>query len=73
MPQRKVSYKFGTNALAKYFSITGHGGLLEPVLAQGVTEFFDAGIGCIEYTTTMPNSMQLVKEGVACLPKDLLL
>ena len=44
MPQRKVSYKFGTDAVAKFFSIDGHGGLLEPVIAQGVTEFFDAGI-----------------------------
>jgi 2-dehydro-3-deoxyphosphogluconate aldolase / (4S)-4-hydroxy-2-oxoglutarate aldolase len=34
---------------------------------------YDAGIGCIEYTTTMPNCMQLVREAAACLPKDLFL
>ena len=35
--------------------------------------FYDAGIGCVEYTMTMPNALQLVSEGVASLPKDLLL
>ncbi len=35
--------------------------------------YYDAGIGCVEFTMTMPNALQLVHEGVAQLPKDLLL
>jgi 2-dehydro-3-deoxyphosphogluconate aldolase / (4S)-4-hydroxy-2-oxoglutarate aldolase len=35
--------------------------------------FYDAGIGCVEYTMTMPNVLDLLREGVASLPKDLLL
>lgn len=35
--------------------------------------FYDAGIGCVEYTMTMPNVLQLLKEGTASLPTDLLL
>ena len=35
--------------------------------------FHDAGIGCVEYTMTMPGALELVKEGVASLPQDLLL
>ena len=35
--------------------------------------FYDAGIGCVEYTMTMPGALQLIKEAVATLPKDLLL
>lgn len=35
--------------------------------------YYDAGIGCVEYTMTMPNAMQLVKDAVARLPKDLYL
>ncbi len=27
--------------------------------------FYDAGIGCVEYTMTMPGALQLLKEGVA--------
>jgi 2-dehydro-3-deoxyphosphogluconate aldolase/(4S)-4-hydroxy-2-oxoglutarate aldolase len=35
--------------------------------------YLDAGIGCVEYTTSMPNCLELVREGRASLPKDLLL
>ena len=35
--------------------------------------YFDAGIGCVEYTTTIPNILELVKEAIASLPGDLLL
>lgn len=34
---------------------------------------YDAGIGCIEYTTTMPNCMQLIRDAAATLPEDLYL
>jgi 2-dehydro-3-deoxyphosphogluconate aldolase / (4S)-4-hydroxy-2-oxoglutarate aldolase len=34
---------------------------------------YDGGIGCVEYTMTMPNALELVKQGVAGLPKDLCL
>ena len=35
--------------------------------------FYDAGITCIEYTTTMPNVMELLRQGRTQLPDDLLL
>ena len=35
--------------------------------------FYDAGIGCVEYTMTMPDALDLVREATASLPKDLLL
>jgi 2-keto-3-deoxy-6-phosphogluconate aldolase len=35
--------------------------------------YYDAGIGCVEYTTSMPGILDLVREGAASLPKDLLL
>ena len=35
--------------------------------------YYDAGIGCVEYTMTMPNALELVKQGAAGLPKDLFL
>jgi 2-dehydro-3-deoxyphosphogluconate aldolase/(4S)-4-hydroxy-2-oxoglutarate aldolase len=35
--------------------------------------YYDAGIGCVEYTTSMPGALDLVREGAASLPKDLLL
>jgi 2-dehydro-3-deoxyphosphogluconate aldolase/(4S)-4-hydroxy-2-oxoglutarate aldolase len=35
--------------------------------------FYDAGIGCVEYTMTMPAALQWIEEGVAALPKELLL
>ncbi len=35
--------------------------------------FYDAGIGCVEYTTSMPGALELIREGAASLPKDLLL
>jgi 2-dehydro-3-deoxyphosphogluconate aldolase / (4S)-4-hydroxy-2-oxoglutarate aldolase len=35
--------------------------------------FHDAGIGCVEYTMTMPGALELVKKGVDSLPQDLLL
>jgi 2-dehydro-3-deoxyphosphogluconate aldolase / (4S)-4-hydroxy-2-oxoglutarate aldolase len=31
---------------------------------------YDGGIGCIEYTMTMPRALDMIKEGVAQLPKD---
>jgi 2-dehydro-3-deoxyphosphogluconate aldolase/(4S)-4-hydroxy-2-oxoglutarate aldolase len=35
--------------------------------------FYEAGIGCVEYTMTMPGALDLVKEGIAKLPKELFL
>ncbi len=35
--------------------------------------FYDAGIGCVEYTMTMPGALDLVRKAAASLPKDLLL
>ena len=35
--------------------------------------FYDAGIGCVEFTMTMPGALDLVKQGAAALPRDLLL
>lgn len=35
--------------------------------------FYDAGIACVEYTMTMPNALDLLREGATCLPKDLIL
>ena len=32
--------------------------------------YHDAGIGCVEYTTSMPGALDLVREGTASLPKD---
>lgn len=32
--------------------------------------FYDAGIGCIEYTLTMPDPLQLIRSAVAALPSD---
>jgi len=34
---------------------------------------YDGGIGCVEYTMTMPGALELIKQGVASLPKDLCL
>ena len=34
---------------------------------------YDGGIGCVEYTMTMPSALELVKRGVAELPKDICL
>jgi 2-dehydro-3-deoxyphosphogluconate aldolase/(4S)-4-hydroxy-2-oxoglutarate aldolase len=55
-------------------------GLLPVFRTSDVTHLFpatkalyDAGIGCIEYTTTMPNCVELIREGLATLPKDLYL
>jgi 2-dehydro-3-deoxyphosphogluconate aldolase/(4S)-4-hydroxy-2-oxoglutarate aldolase len=42
-------------------------------LIPATKAFYDAGIGCIEYTMTMPRVLQLVEEAAACLPKDLFL
>jgi 2-dehydro-3-deoxyphosphogluconate aldolase / (4S)-4-hydroxy-2-oxoglutarate aldolase len=33
----------------------------------------DGGIGCVEYTMTMPNALELIKKGAAELPKSLCL
>jgi 2-dehydro-3-deoxyphosphogluconate aldolase/(4S)-4-hydroxy-2-oxoglutarate aldolase len=35
--------------------------------------FYDAGVGCVEYTMTMPNALELIAEARASLPKDLCL
>lgn len=35
--------------------------------------FYDAGVGCVEYTMTMPGVLELVKEASAVLPNDLFL
>jgi len=35
--------------------------------------FYDAEIGCVEYTMTMRGALELIREGAATLPKDLLL
>jgi len=42
-------------------------------LFPAVRAYYDAGIGCVEFTMTMPNALQLVREGVVQLPQDLLL
>ena len=34
--------------------------------------YHDAGIGCVEYTLTMPNALDLLKEAAASLPANLL-
>jgi len=34
---------------------------------------YDGGIGCVEYTMTMPNALEMIKQGTASLPKDLYL
>jgi 2-dehydro-3-deoxyphosphogluconate aldolase / (4S)-4-hydroxy-2-oxoglutarate aldolase len=34
---------------------------------------YDGGIGCIEYTMTMPSALDLIREGTAALPPDLCL
>jgi 2-dehydro-3-deoxyphosphogluconate aldolase / (4S)-4-hydroxy-2-oxoglutarate aldolase len=34
---------------------------------------FDGGIGCVEYTMTMPNALELIREGAANLPEGLCL
>lgn len=35
--------------------------------------YYDAGIACVEYTMTMPNSLDLIRQAVAALPGDLFL
>ena len=42
-------------------------------LIPATKAFYDAGVTCIEYTMTMPNALQLLKEASAKLPKDLYL
>ena len=42
-------------------------------LLPATKALYDGGIGCVEYTMTMPNALQLIHEGVARLPKDLCL
>ena len=44
-----------------------------PEASSATRAFYEAGIGCIEYTTTMPDVLQLIREGLATLPRDLLL
>lgn len=35
--------------------------------------FYEAGVGCVEYTMTMPNVLKLVEQAVASLPPELLI
>ena len=42
-------------------------------LVPATRAIHDAGIACIEYTMTMPNALQLVREAAQSLPGDLLL
>ena len=35
--------------------------------------YYDAGIACVEYTMTMPNVLDLIRQAVAALPGDLFL
>jgi len=35
--------------------------------------YYDAGVGCIEYTLTMPDALDLLEQAAAALPGDLLL
>ena len=35
--------------------------------------FYEAGVGCVEYTMTMPNVLELVERAAASLPEDLFL
>ena len=34
---------------------------------------YDGGIGCVEYTMTMPDALEMIRQGVAELPGDLCL
>jgi 2-dehydro-3-deoxyphosphogluconate aldolase / (4S)-4-hydroxy-2-oxoglutarate aldolase len=42
-------------------------------LTEASRAIYDGGIGCLEYTMTMPNTLELIRQGVARLPKDLCL
>ncbi|MFC1462512.1 bifunctional 4-hydroxy-2-oxoglutarate aldolase/2-dehydro-3-deoxy-phosphogluconate aldolase [Verrucomicrobiota bacterium] len=42
-------------------------------LIPAAKAFHDAGIGCVEYTMTMPNALELIKESAATFPEDLLI
>jgi len=35
--------------------------------------YYDAGIGCVEYTMTMPGALGLIRKAAATLPEDLVL
>jgi len=35
--------------------------------------YYDAGIGCVEYTMTMPGALDLIRKSVAALPDDMIL
>lgn len=42
-------------------------------LMAATKAIYDGGIACIEYTMTMPNTLDLIKQGVAELPKGICL
>ncbi len=42
-------------------------------LAVASKAIYDGGIGCVEYTMTMPAALELIEQGAAVLPKDLYL
>jgi 2-dehydro-3-deoxyphosphogluconate aldolase / (4S)-4-hydroxy-2-oxoglutarate aldolase len=42
-------------------------------LVSASRAYYDAGIGCVEYTMTMPGALELIKKCAAALPKDFLL
>jgi 2-dehydro-3-deoxyphosphogluconate aldolase/(4S)-4-hydroxy-2-oxoglutarate aldolase len=42
-------------------------------LLPATKALYDGGIGCVEYTMTMPSALEMIKKGVAELPKDLYL
>jgi 2-dehydro-3-deoxyphosphogluconate aldolase / (4S)-4-hydroxy-2-oxoglutarate aldolase len=39
-------------------------------LTKATKAIYDGGITCIEYTMTMPNALDMIKQGIAELPKD---
>lgn len=39
-------------------------------LIPATRAFYDAGIGCAEYTMTMPNALEMLREAVRTLPSD---
>jgi 2-dehydro-3-deoxyphosphogluconate aldolase / (4S)-4-hydroxy-2-oxoglutarate aldolase len=40
-------------------------------LTAATKAIYDGGIGCVEYTMTMPNALEMIKQGIAELPKDI--
>jgi 2-dehydro-3-deoxyphosphogluconate aldolase / (4S)-4-hydroxy-2-oxoglutarate aldolase len=40
-------------------------------LTAATKAIYDGGIGCVEYTMTMPNALEMIKQGIAELPRDI--